>query len=369
VIDVNSLCRDFEEKIQTYAADTNQAYDREFVIYSTVGDRKPNHRIPDSNNVTKYMYGVFEMLSSSLTPLSGLTIAQMSATVTFICDLYRADTDNITGEHIESERLVKFLNSFVQTHNGTVSNGVLTYYSLTSVGTAEIASSETGEFVPISLSIYYVYVNNGYFGEDVKLRIDGVRMWYTAFSETNNKTIESALMYGEKRAKSVAAEIVNGIDFTVPLTEENRAIFSENNDANVNQWHWVSIQVGDNTPKTYRMILSSCVKRSEPTLVTSVTASMVEAIPRLSTPWADAFEEIGNFTHITNPITNPITTDANTAKTKGITVDEGYGYVLIEWGDGEWSEIAPGMSRTQKHTYSSSGTKSINIHPLKHAKE
>lgn len=361
MINTTELCQKFESEIQDYAAE--QGVDREFIIYSTVGERKPSERVEDTNRMKNYICGSYELSPSTLTPLTGLTIAQFSATVTFICDIHKSGKD-ANGNYIEVELLKNLLDSFVQSKNGTVADGVLTYYSLTSIGAATIASSETGEYVPVALSIYYIYVSNGFFGEDVKLRIDGIRMWYTAFAETKNKTTETALMDGSKRAKSVATELVNGVDFTVPLTMENRYVFSEDNEENLNYWHWVSVQVGDDTPKTYRMIFNSCVTRAEPTLIASVTASMTEAISRLALPDPNNIEKV-------NLSTNNIdgTKTAAEFASEGVTIPASLGYVIIDWGDGSWSEIAPGMSRTAKHTYKDTGGHNIEMYFFKHAKE
>lgn len=282
MIDIKNLCESFETALNEYAAE--KRYNRNLIIYPFVGERKPNERVENSNAVTHNIYGVFNESPSTLTAVSGLTIVQISATVSFVCNLHAIlDEDNASEEdYAEVVRLQELLDEFVQKHNGTVENNVLTYYSLSSVGDAEIASTETGEYVPVAVNISYIYADKCYFGEDIQLYIDGVRMWYTSFSKTQNKTLETALFEGKDRLEAAAVEKTNGIDFVVPLTEDNAHVIDTNENA-LNAWHWVKVMRGDHT-ETYRMLIANRTRASEPTVITTVSVSLAEVLDSVAKP-------------------------------------------------------------------------------------
>lgn len=357
MIEISTLCKNLNDSLGAYAA--QQEFNRDIVIFSSVGDREPNTRIsPDSNNVTRRIYGIFDAAPSTLVPISGLTIVQVAATVSFICDLHTlvdGEEKTESGEYAEVEELRKLLDGYAQTFNGTTSNGVLTYYSLSSVGESEIGSTESGEFVPVSLNVSFVYADGGYFGEDITLYIDGVRIWYNSFNQTRNVTIETALFDGQRKLEGVGVELANGIDFSAVLTEDNaflldeQEIVSDTIVPDINRWHWVSIQRGDNTPETYQMIFSSRVRSSEPAVVTSVSASMTEAIPRLTKP-SQSIRYEGQYPADTS----------GTSRTVSVNIDplvpRPNKYVLVDWNDPRdtvvnWVEVRPGENRVVSHEY------------------
>lgn len=345
MIDIKNLCESFETALNEYAAE--KRYNRNLIIYPFVGERKPNERVENSNAVTHNIYGVFNESPSTLTAVSGLTIVQISATVSFVCNLHAIlDEDNASEEdYAEVVRLQELLDEFVQKHNGTVENNVLTYYSLSSVGDAEIASTETGEYVPVAVNISYIYADKCYFGEDIQLYIDGVRMWYTSFTKTQNKTLETALFEGKDRLEGAAVEKTNGIDFVVPLTDDNAHII-DTDESDLNGWHWVKVVRGDYV-ETYRMIIANRVRASEPTVITTVSASLAEVLDSVAVPSTNIIPQ-----YTDEFILFQFGTSANNkaASWKNTYSDTR----IVFWGDPRsnvenYTEVAPG--ETARHEY------------------
>lgn len=345
MIEISTLCNKFETSLNNYAS--SKKFDRDFIIYSSVGDREPNNRVYGGNTVTKRMYGVFSTSPSTLTAISGLTIVQVSATVSFICDLHtlvNGEEKTEGGEYAEVEALRKLLDGYVQENNGKVSNGVLAYYSLSSIGEAEIGSSESGEFVPVALNISYIYAENCYFGEDIKLHIDGKRIWYTSLNLNRNVTVETALFDGTDRLGGVGIERTHGIDFAVPLTKDNAGILDSKED--LNKWHWVSVQRGTAESEAFMMIFNSRIRSSEPTVIATVSASMTEPILKLTSPASNIIlsKTAGIKSKADKTASYTIDTDLTSSTGKG-------NWLLIHWGDGTCSEAFKGGSRTLSHTY------------------
>lgn len=345
MIDIKNLCESFETALNEYAA--SKSYNRNLIIYPFVGERRPNERIENSNAVTHNIYGVFNESPSTLTAVSGLTIVQISATVSFVCNLHSIldETDETETDYAEVSALQELLDDFVQLHNGTVENNVLTYYSLSSVGDAEIGSTETGEYVPVAVNISYIYADKCYFGEDIQLYIDGVRMWYTSFSKTQNKTLETALFEGKDRLEGAAVEKMNGIDFVVPLTEDNAHII-DTDESDLNAWHWVKVMRGDHV-ETYRMLIANRVRASEPTVITTVSASLAEVLDSVAVPceniipqYTDEFQKFQFGTSANNKSASWVN---NFAKPR-----------IVYWGDPRanvenYTEVAP--NETARHEY------------------
>jgi hypothetical protein len=339
MIDIKNLCESFETALNEYAAE--KRYNRNLIIYPFVGERKPNERVENSNAVTHNIYGVFNESPSTLTAVSGLTIVQISATVSFVCNLHAIlDEDNAAEEdYAEVVRLQELLDEFVQKHNGTVENNVLTYYSLSSVGDAEIASTETGEYVPVALNISYIYADKCYFGEDVRIYVDGVRMWYTSFSKTQNKTLETALFEGKNKLESAAVEKANSIEFVVPLTHDNAQLL-DTDETDLNMSHVVIVLRGDNV-ETYRMIIANRIRASEPTVITTVSVSMTESMEQIATaPDLSSVEYDESVTFDTFPAQRDVSwlNDTNSV-------------CLIDWGDprGKYDGVAPGETKSHKY--------------------
>lgn len=230
MLQTNDLMEALEKGLNNYAKSSNV----EFKFFDTIGDYIDAQRGKTRatiNDITYYVQGVFSLAPSQLIPVKNLNIASMQALLEIEVDIDKlpAELEEQTLDIIDypQVRLVRnILDGYAQAKNGTPelikdSNGktysVVPTFSLSNAGLVTIGSSNTGEVLPINISVTYTVVENGLNTNDITILIDNEEIFFDECTITRTRVADTLQTDNNKSTKTAILQNGLGIDLRSPV--------------------------------------------------------------------------------------------------------------------------------------------------------
>ena len=200
----------------------SNTYGLNFALFTEDGEFKKAYR--SQNITTHYVNGIASVQSSSLTPITGLTILEMSVNITFIVDVELLDKD-ANGNYVEVLKVLNCLREYAELKNGgitVVNDGENNYTLAQSIMLpqcgVEQQQSYLGRCIPIELSLDYTMVENGINSNNVELYIYGEKIPYTTMTISRVQTGTASQKINEKSAKTSIEQDTINIGLEMPLS-------------------------------------------------------------------------------------------------------------------------------------------------------
>lgn len=319
-----------------------------FKIFADMGEFQNYYKADNSNDITKYINGILEVLSPTLLPIKNLQVLTWSTRVTFVLDVDMLGKDD-DGNYIEVTQIRAVLQNYISQNNGvpfayTDSDDVI--FELTpnfSGVTVGITSqlSPIGNVLPMYLDLSYIMVESGVNSNSVQILLNGENLYFETGSLTRVRTADTNIFSNDSTTKQLT--MANGISLglTLPLlnTEQGLNIEQDILTGGNNQAQLVQYKRGDVT-KNYIMIFG---ENSEALNI----GKNIGLIVTLAEGRTDALAYSASWT---------ITSE--TLSTKTLWLDKGD---VVFWGDGSSSYNFDDLDKQVTHTYSASGTYKIII--------
>ena len=141
-----------------------------FKVFADMGEfQKENYyKADNSNDITKYVNGILEVLSPSILPIKNLQVLTWSTRVTFVLDADMLNKDD-DGNFLEVTEIRAVLQKYTANNNGvpfsyTDKNDVIFEItpSFSGVSVGEISQlSPLGNALPMYLDLSYIMVESG----------------------------------------------------------------------------------------------------------------------------------------------------------------------------------------------------------------
>ena len=95
----------------------NAIGNKEFAIFTDVGEFKNAYRGENSNNITHYINGIMEAMSPTRLPMKNLEVVTQSFRISFVLDIALLNKDK-NGEFIEVKEVRAILENYIKGNNG-----------------------------------------------------------------------------------------------------------------------------------------------------------------------------------------------------------------------------------------------------------
>lgn len=275
----------------------------------------------------EYRNGLVEIVSSTISNLSGLEFINMSVNFTLYANEEARGKDS-DGNSLEIIELRQILGDFLDSYNFKTfaeEFGEATYSTTYVIGaTTTLPKGNLGyinDCVPLVTNIGLTFFENGVNSNEWQIFIDGEEVGYTSAVISRTKTAENQPLVESKSTKSVMQTNGFGLDLVVPQISNNLGNAIENEILTGQEYAHILYIKGKNTEQNYICVFgnlqASLVKNSN----VGFNLSMVEGVPELleySDKWTEyEVESLGN----------------TLCLFRNINEDE----VVIFWGDGEFS--------------------------------
>lgn len=184
-------------------------------------DGKFQKSIRDLNTVTKYVNGVYSVLSSELMPFKSIKMYTMTATLNLIVDVEGMAKDQ-NGNYVAIEKIKKILNDYGASQNGQIfeienqNYQISAVYNFATVGT-ETVLSPIGRCIPMQMWIRYQFVENGVNSNVANLWINGENIAFNTCALSRVRTMTNNNYGDDVATKATGEQNSFGIDVTMPL--------------------------------------------------------------------------------------------------------------------------------------------------------
>lgn len=184
-------------------------------------DGKFQKSIRDLNTVTKYVNGVYSVLSSELMPFKSIKMYTMTATLNLIIDVEGMAKDQ-NGNYVAIEKIKKILNDYGASQNGQIfeienqNYQISAVYNFATVGT-ETVLSPIGRCIPMQMWIRYQFVENGVNSNVANLWINGENIAFNTCALSRVRTMTNNNYGDDVATKATGEQNSFGIDVTMPL--------------------------------------------------------------------------------------------------------------------------------------------------------
>lgn len=190
-----------------------------FKIFDDDGNFQKSIR--DLNTVTRYVNGVYSVLSSELMPFKSIKMYTMTATLNLIIDVEGMAKDQ-NGNYVAIEKIKKILNDYGASQNGQIFEienqdyQISAVYNFATVGT-ETVLSPIGRCIPMQMWIRYQFVENGVNSNVANLWINGENIAFNTCALSRVRTMTNNNYGDDVATKATGEQNSFGIDVTMPL--------------------------------------------------------------------------------------------------------------------------------------------------------
>ena len=200
----------------------NERTDREFVIFNDVGTFQHEYKAQNSNDITRYVNGIFESMQPTIMPIKNLEVQTQSFRITFALDVAILHKD-LNGNYKEVEEIRNILEQYIAQNNAipylqnddnNKSFEVTPSFGGVTVG-IETQMSPIGRMLPMYFDFSYVFVESGVNTNTVNFIINGENMFFQEYSSTRLRTAESN-MYAKQKSQQTLVQ-ANGISLNLKL--------------------------------------------------------------------------------------------------------------------------------------------------------
>ena len=207
--------------------------DKEFQIFTDMGEFKKSYRADNSNDITRYINGVLEGMQPTILPMKNLEVITQSFRVTFVLDIDLLNKD-AKGNFIEVKTIRALLEKYITQANGrpyiivdedSTSFEITPSFSGVTVGIAS-QMSPIGNILPMYLDFSCVFVESGINANNVQFIVNGENMLFQTYSVTRKREAETNMVANTKSSKSLAQSNGISIHLEMPLlnTTESKNI-------------------------------------------------------------------------------------------------------------------------------------------------
>ena len=305
--------------------------------------------IRNVNTITKYVNGVYTIISSDLLPFKALNMYSITATLDLVVDVENAGKD-ANGNYIQVEKVKKVLNNYGNANNGQIFTidgldyQISAVYNFATVGTQQVLSP-LGRCIPIQMWIRYQFVENGVNSNSANLYINGENIPFNTCSISRVRTVTNNNFTKQTVTKATCEQNGISIDVKMPLlsTTLSRKLTKDVLNGGNNNAVLVGVEYNSES-KVYLMTIGNNSSSFEINKNVGQDFSLIEVA-----------EMVANTDDIQTAVTS---TQNYTLTNSTATVKK----CFVIWGDGN-TEI---VTRTDfqndfiiTHTYSTAGTYKI----------
>lgn len=189
MIELSTLVDKLNEDLNALFTQSNIEFD----IKEDTGNYKKATRV--YNDKTYYINGIASITDSSITVINGLQVAQQTVGVTIAVPI---DHDKPVSESIEPYRVV--ITKLTQTAKAspmTDENGknfLVTSYGTQAVAGERAQTTEVGDFLPYSFSMFYSFIQNGVSSFDTTMTFEGESVPFTEMSPSISPIMDAGVM-------------------------------------------------------------------------------------------------------------------------------------------------------------------------------
>lgn len=235
--------------------------------------------------VPNLVFGTFDAQPSRMAPIPGITVVSITGTLTFMPEIKR-DRSMQFGSYEELSAIEGILNTFTRQENGKTYSftdaldhefNVSVNFSPVVCGDWQVHSTEYGETVPLSLSVYLTAVQRGVSSNEVGLFIDGYPIFYESLLPARQKTTDQ-FTYMRDSVKSVVLQHAMLVDVVLPLQRSRicDALLEEVLSGSFTLPHIVTLKY-PSTEHNYMCILGTSNVPAKPGQNVGLSLSFVEA--------------------------------------------------------------------------------------------
>lgn len=206
--------------------------DKEFQIFTDIGEFKKSYRADNSNDITRYINGVLEGMQPTILPMKNLEVITQSFRITFVLDIDLLNKDD-KGNFIEVKTIRALLEKYITQANGQpyilVDDGtsfeITPSFSGVTVGIAS-QMSPIGNILPMYLDFSCIFVESGVNTNNVNFIINGENMFFSEYSVTRTRPAETNMVANVKSTQTLVQ--ANGISLMLKMpllnTDESQNI-------------------------------------------------------------------------------------------------------------------------------------------------
>ncbi len=324
-----------------------------FKIFDDDGNFQKSIR--DLNTVTKYVNGVYSVLSSELMPFKSIKMYTMTATLNLIVDVEGMAKDQ-NGNYVAIEKIKKILNDYGASQNGQIFEienqdyQISAVYNFATVGT-ETVLSPIGRCIPMQMWIRYQFVENGVNSNVANLWINGENIAFNTCALSRVRTMTNNNYGDDVATKATGEQNSFGIDVTMPLLSNgiSKLLTKDVLHGGNNKALMVGVEY-NGEQAAYLMTLGNNASNLEINKNVGQPFSLVEIMPEI----ADI-----DWTGDGSKIFVKTTREDNTSNISLPPNDDFIAFVM--WGDGTSEVLTPenttiiGNNRPKFHTYAKPG--------------
>ena len=212
----------------------NAIGDKEFSIFTDVGEFRNSYRGENSNNIIRYVNGIMEAMSPTRLPMRNLEVITQSFRIGFVLDISLLNKDE-NGNFIEVKEIRNILESYIKTSNGipyyandsdNKTFEITPTYSGVTVGTAQ-QLSPIGDVLPMYLDFSCVFVQGGTNTNTVEFIINGENMFFENYKMSRVRVAETNMFANEKNSKTLIQSNGVSLHLTMPLLNSNQSLAIE----------------------------------------------------------------------------------------------------------------------------------------------
>lgn len=297
----------------------------------------------------EYRNGLVEIVSSTISNLSGLQFINTSVNLTLYAN-EEVRGKNSDGDSLEIIELRQILGDFLENYNFKTfaeEFGEATYSTTYVIGaTTTLPKGSLGyinDCVPLVTNIGLTLFENGVNSNEWQIFIDGEEVGYTSAVISRTKTAENQPLVESKSTKSVMQTNGFGLDLVVPQISNNLGKAIENEILTGQEYAHMLYIKGKNTEQNYICVFGNLQASLIKNANVGFNLSMVEGVPELleySDKWTEyEVESLGN----------------TLCLFRNINEDE----VVIFWGDGEFSFS---NEENNTHIYEDEGFYTVRVY-------
>ena len=335
----------------------NAITDKEFAIFTDVGEFKNAYRGENSNKITHYINGIMEAMSPTRLPMKNLEVVTQSFRVGFVLDVALLNKDE-NGEFIEVKEVRAILENYIKGNNGipyylTDSDNkqfeITPTFSGITVGRVE-QLSPLGETLPMYLDFSCVFIQGGTNTNTVEFIINGKNMFYQSYSMIRTRTAETNMVANEKSSKTLVQANGISLNLVMPLIDEDESLEIEDDVYNGTQNQAICVEryraSAKNPYNCYIMIYGN---NSETGAIGQNVGQTVDFVEGKA-------DEL-NYSDLWN--TTKVVIDNNLIY--NLTLVPTSKTIVVFWGDGESSKVNSnyGEIETISHNYKKQGNYTI----------
>lgn len=219
--------------LSRFQSQLNGLGNREFVIFSDVGEFQKAYREEGSNTIDRYVNGVGEMISQTILPIKNLQAVTETIRVTFLADMDLLEKDE-NGNFVEVLKLRELFEKYIKKYNGvsyflTEGTGVdRIEYEITpsfngvTVGVAS-QMSPIGNVLPIYFDFSCIIVESGVSVNSIHFIVNGEDMFFNEYSATRTRVAETSMVANKQTTKTYAQSNGLSLQLSTPLIKGKKS--------------------------------------------------------------------------------------------------------------------------------------------------